>query len=291
MKERNPRVRLLMMGYPKAGKTGALAALANSGKYKIRLLDFDHNPDPLYAFVDKEHYPNVSIKTLSDNLRDDGKRIGVSNEPTAFRDALRSLDHWVDDDGNDLGSVRDWGDDCVLVLDSLTSMGEAAFRRRRFVRPAGSKADDSDSDWGAAMRDQAAMMEMLANPRFKCHVIVLSHIKMVEPKILRETGKDSDAIKKAKSAISLERAEKMSIRSLPSALGNALPPEIARFLPAVVLVRNDARGRKIVTSGEEGIDTGVPARHIRKELPLDTGLLTVFQAILENGESDGEETE
>lgn len=139
------------------------------------------------------------------------------------------------------------------------------------------------------MRDQAAMMEMLANPRFKCHIIVLSHIKMVEPKILRETGKDSDSIKKAKAAISLERAEKIAIRMLPSALGNVLPPEIARFLPAVVLVKAGPIGRKIVTSGEEGIETGVPARHIRRELPLETGLLTLFDAILEYGETDGEE--
>jgi hypothetical protein len=289
MLERNPRVKIMVMGYPKAGKTGALASLVNSGRYKLRILDFDHNPDPLYAFVNKERYGDVSIKTLTDNLRDDSKRIRVSGDPVAFRDALRSLDHWVDDEGRDYGAVKDWGEDVVLVLDSLTSMGEAAFRRRRHVRPSGSSGEDTDGDWGAAMRDQAAMLEMLANPKFKCHVVVLTHIKMVEPKILRETGKDSDAIKKAKAAISLERAEKVAIRQCPSALGNALPPEIARFLPAVVLVRSGPTGRKIITKGEEGIDTGVPARHIKREYPVDTGMLSIFDAILENGEENGSE--
>lgn len=289
MKQRNPRVRGIQLGYPKAGKTGALAALVNSGRFEIGLLDFDHNPDPLYAYVQPEFYDRVSIKTLQDNLRDDGKRISVSGEPIAFRDALRSLDHWVDDDGRDWGAVKDWpggpgtpnSPARVLVMDTLTSMGDAAFRRRRYVRPAGSKADDTDADWGAAMRDQAFMMEMLAQPKFNCHVIANSHITLIEPRMQRATKEESSAVRQAKEQLFIARADLVEARKCPSALGQKLPPEIARFFPAVWLVDGNRAGhRVIVTKGEEGLDLGIPAPHIKRELPLETGLLTIFDAIL-----------
>lgn len=289
MKAKNPRVRLLLLGYPKAGKTGALAALVNSGRYKLRILDFDHNPDPLYAFVKSEFYDRVSIVTLQDTLRDNGKRISVAR-PEAFANALKALDHWVDDEGNDYGSVKEWGDDVILVMDSLTSMGEAAFRRRRACRPSGTNADDQQSDWKCAMDDQNYMMEMLAQTRYNCHVIALSHIKMIEPKILAESTKDTDDIRRAKAEISRKRAEGVDIRWCPSALGNTLPPEIARHFPAVVLVDGSRGGkRKIVTKGEQGLDLGVPAAHISRELPLETGLLSVFDAILENQQEESED--
>lgn len=282
MQKQNPKVRMMVLGYPKAGKTGALASLVNSGKFEIGLLDFDHNPDPLYAYVDPRYFERVSILTLEDVLEDkDNKKLVVKGEPTAFRNGFRAIDHWVDDAGLDWGPVKDWGPERILVVDSLTSMGEAAFRRRRGYRTQGRMGDDQESDWGAAQRDQMNFVEHVSSPRFACNVLVLSHIKQIEPKILRETPKDSEDIKKAKAAISLARAENTEIRKYPSALGNAIAPEIARFLPAVVLVDGDRQGRrKIITSGEPGFDLGVPAKGLDRVLPLETGLLTIFEAIL-----------
>jgi hypothetical protein len=271
----------MVMGAPKAGKTGALASLVNSGRFNVRILDFDKNPDPLYTFVSEEHRNKVSLVTLDDNLRDSGKKIGVSGEPVAFRNACRAIDKWVDDEGQEFGAVKEWGTDCVLVLDSLTAMGEAAFRRRRHYRPAGSTGDDNISDWGAAMRDQSAFLEILASPRFSCHILVLSHVKTLEPKIIMESSKDSQDVKDAKAAISLKRAEKHEIHNYPSALGNSLPPEIARFLPGVVLVDGNRGGRRVIlTGGEDGYDLGIPAKGAKRSYPLETGLLDIFNSIL-----------
>lgn len=292
MKPQNPRARVLALGFPKAGKTGTLAALVNSGRFELGLLDFDHNPDPLYSFVRPEFYDRISIVTLQDNIRDSGKRIAVSGEPVAFRNALRALDHWVDDEGRDWGAVKEWeggvGTESkparVLCMDGLTSMGVAAFRRRRHYRSGGSTADDQQADWKAAMDDEDYLMEILASPKFSCHVVALSHIKMIEPKILAATGQDPSDIKQAKAAISRLRAENVAVRFCPSALGNALPPEIARHFPAVVLVDGNRAGKRvIVTSGEEGFNLGVPARGVARVLSLDTGLLTIFDAILAGG--------
>lgn len=292
MKPRNPRYRGLHLGYPKAGKTGLLASLVNSGRFELGLLDFDKNPDPLYAFVRPEFYDRVSIKTLRDNLRDDGKRAGVSGEPKAYSDAWRMLDHWVDDEGRDWGRVNDWPGGPgtvdeparVLVLDTLTSMGDAAFRRRRFYRFGGTKAEDSDGDWGAAMRDQATLLEALAD-RAHCHIIANSHIKLIEPRAPRKDKNENPAVAEAKATLFAQRSELQGAQFCPSALGQALPPEIARFLPAVILIDGNRHGsgqRKIVTSGEEGLNLGVPAPHIKRELPLESGMLTIIDAVLNN---------
>lgn len=281
MLPKNPRCRILMIGAPKSGKTGSLACLVNSGKYQLRILDLDRNLDPLYVFVDSDKRDCVSVITLFDNLRDTGKKVEVSGEPSAFKNTLRALDHWVDDEGRDFGAVKDWGPDVVLVLDSLTALGEAAFRRRRHVRPAGSSGDDNISDWGQAIKDQSAVMEMLASPRFSCHILVLSHIKELEPKIMMEAKGDSEDIRAAKASISRSRAENWQPHRYPSALGNMLPQEIARFLPAVILVDGDRGGKRvIVTGGESDCDLGVPAKGLAKSLPIDGGLLTIFNAIL-----------
>jgi hypothetical protein len=273
-----------------------LAGLVNSGRFEIGLLNFDGNADPLYAFVRPEFYDRVSIKTLEDKLRDDGKRISVSGEPTAFRDGLRALDHWVDDDGRDWGAVKDWlggpgsfdAPARVLVCDTMTSMGEAAFRRRRFVRPAGSKADDTDSDWGAAMRDEAYFMEILAQERYNCHVIVNAHLKFIEPRVPRGDKNESMDMKEARTKLFLNKAETVGGRWCPSALGQALPPEVARFFPSVVLIEERLGKRLIITGGEEGYTLGVPAKGIKKSYPIETGLVQVIDAILgAEGEEDG----
>lgn len=296
MQERNPRVRLLALGHPKAGKTGMLAALVNSGRFEIGLLDFDHNPDPLYTYVLPEFRDRVSIVTLEDELVDNGKRIVVKGTPKAFTNAGKALDQWVDDEGKDWGPVKEWQGGLgtkekparVLVMDSLTSSGDAAFRRRRFLRPSGVNSDDQQSDWKAAMDDQMFLFERLATPRFSCHVIAMSHIKTIEPKIMIEARNDSEDIKAAKQAISRLRAENAEVRKCPSALGQSLPPEIARFLPAVILVDGNRRGKRVlVTKPEDGLDLGVPAKGLKAELPQDSGLLTIFDAIL--GEERGEE--
>lgn len=297
MQARNPRFRGILMGRPKKGKTGALAALVNSGRFEVALLDFDGNPDPLYAFVDPQFYDRVSIKTLEDNLRDDGKRISVSGEPTAFRDALRVLDKWVDDEGRDWGAVKDWTGGVgtlehparVLVCDTLTSMGDAAFNRRRYYRPAGSKADDADSDWGAAMRDQNSMLTKLATSRYSCHVILNSHIKYIEPRLPRGDKNESQEMREAKQRLFVEKADNMQTRLCPSALGQALPPEVARHFPAVILADERAGKRLLITGGEEGMDLGVPAKGIKRTYPLETGLLTIIDAVLANPTEEAED--
>src|SRR5260221_11782751 len=109
-----PRFRGMVMGLPKAGKTGAAACLANAG-WEIGILDFDDNPDPLVAFVRPECRKNVSIVTLWDKINlgapKGGKdMVGLSDEPTALVNAFKALNNWGKfEPEHDWGPVRTWG--------------------------------------------------------------------------------------------------------------------------------------------------------------------------------------
>ena len=99
--------KLLLVGDSGSGKTSALASLANAGK-KLRILDYDDGLDILPEYLTPEAVSRVSYVTLRDSL----------GQATAFRRGAQLLSTWKDGEEN-LGSVKEWGDDTVLVIDSL----------------------------------------------------------------------------------------------------------------------------------------------------------------------------
>lgn len=279
----SPRVRMMVSGRPKAGKTGALVSLINSGRYKVGILDYDNNPEPLIAFVKPEFRDNVSIITLEDKLWFDdmgAKKIITQGEPTAFRRGMLALNNWDDKEGHAWGPVRKWGPDYILVEDSLTSMGEAAFRRIMHINNR-TKLSPRDKDWGLAMQDENAHLEILCGDDFQCHVVMMAHLKRLDPKMIREDKDDSDAMSTAKDLMTLRAAQLADDHEYPSALGRALPPEILKHFPVSVKLETRGGRRVIITKPEEGLkfDVGVPAANVANELPIESGLLTIFEAI------------
>src|SRR5882672_5670063 len=118
LKGRNP-YRGFHIGFPGSGKTGAIAALLNVG-YKVRVLDFEGNYQPLVGFADERALANLDVVTLQDRMRNGDKIIEVMGIPEAFNNAMRMLQEWkyVDDDGKEvnLGKSAEWGNDTVLVV-------------------------------------------------------------------------------------------------------------------------------------------------------------------------------
>ena len=79
--------KLLLVGDRGAGKTSALASLANAG-YNLRILDFDDGLSILPEFLDDNAVKNVSYITLRDGL-------GQAN---AFRKGVQMITNWKDGD-------------------------------------------------------------------------------------------------------------------------------------------------------------------------------------------------
>src|SRR6185369_6451737 len=91
---------------------------------------------------------NLAYQTFTDKLKSTSTPLMMmgaamkvmpinDGTPKAYVNAMKQLDHWNDPEGEDLGNPGSWGKDCVLVVDSLTTMSEAAFRYVQAMNPAG----------------------------------------------------------------------------------------------------------------------------------------------------------
>ena len=281
LKAKQRLVKALCLGYPGSAKTGSLAALINSGRYNVRILDFDGNYDPLLEYVKPEFYDKVEIRTFQDKLKMGTDKIIPNGPPRAFELAMKLLDNWKYTDKEtgeeiDLGPVSTWGPQDVLVLDSLTALGTAAMRRVLHQTNRLSKGPTQRS-WLLAMDDQENCIKILTNESIKCNVLVTAHLKMVGPK--QEEEKDSEETKDAKHKMQ----SIIPFRLYPSALGRELPPKIASNFPYVLLYTSKVIGNKvkrtILTAPREDVDIKVPLVKIEKELPVEDGLLTLFETV------------
>lgn len=273
-------VRAMLTGYPGAGKTGALACLANAG-FKLRILDYDGNLEPLLQYTRPECLHNIDIISLEDELRGGLKTMETVGLPTAFADGLKAMDRWrykdpVTGEDVDLGKSKEWGPDHVVVLDSLTAMGKASMRRVEAMTNK-TPLNRTDGTWGTAMAEQDAFIEKLTSSRNRFHVIVTAHLKMIGPKDLRQG--DSDLTKEIKE----RQAELVPTRLFPSALGRALPPEIGGHFPTLLLVECEHKGSKtrrvIRTLPRPELDVKVPAPNLPSELDIEDGLLRIFDKL------------
>jgi hypothetical protein len=275
--------RIMICGWPGSGKSGSIAALINAG-LKVRVLAFDKlaNVSTMTKFADPALVAaNVDVAPLEDRLIYEDSRgyTATLGTPNAILHAARFMDRWKYKDGDeevDLGSSKNWGRDTVVVVDSLTSMGEASMRKAMSLKNK-TPLNNTDGVWGFAMDEQSAFLERMASNANRFHLIVLAHLKMVGPKEVRQG--DDDLTKQVKADI----GGLVETRLYPSALGAKLPPAIAKHVPNVLLAERvvTPKGDKRVlrTSSGPEFDTKVQARGLPSELPVETGLVTVLEAV------------
>lgn len=274
-------VRALIVGYPGAGKTGTLASLIDAG-YKIRMLDYDGNTEPIFAYVkDQSKLANVDIVHLEDKMRTGTRFTEPAGLPTAFKQGLDMMDRWkyteVDGTVVDLGASKDWGFDTIVVLDSLTEMGEAAKRRVASLQNKG-PGTITQQTWLIAQGEQEAFISRLTSTSNRFHVIVMAHLTMVGPKDIMKD--DTDLTKELKE----RTANLVPTRLFPSALGQALPPKIGGHFPTLLRVEpkflpGGVVQRIIRTIPLPELDIKVPAKNLPPTLPIEDGMLTIFKAL------------
>lgn len=249
-------LKCLLIGASGAGKTGALGSLVDAG-YKLRILDYDNGLDVLPQVITKrENLKNVSYVTLTDGLQLVGDKIITKGMPSAFQKGLKLLNDWKPEGEESLGKATDWGRDTIIVVDSLTFMGQAALARVLFMNGRGGGKPEIQ-DWGDAMAQLEHVLGMLYSDAINCHVIVLTHIAFV--------GGDEGA----------------PLFGFPSALGSKLPPKVGRYfnhtLQADVIGSGKAAKRVIRTKPNGLIDIKCPLKDIPETLPLATGLAEYFK--------------
>lgn len=253
-------VKALLIGDSGAGKTGALASLAK--KFELFILDFDNGLDILTdpKILDPALRPRIHFHTLTDDIKTNSQGIAVpKGTPKAYLKSLDLLNDWKDGDKS-YGPVTSWGPDRVLVLDSLTMQGNSCMRYVLHINGRDGERPTLPL-WGDAIGRQESLLQILYSDSIKCHVLVIAHVTFI-----------GDA----------ENDEE--VHGFPSALGSKLPPKVGRYFNTVMMAVNRGTGntvaRKIRTRSEGKTELKISApSKVPMELPLDTGLLTVFEAL------------
>jgi hypothetical protein len=243
--------KLLLCGDSGSGKTSALASLANAGK-KLRILDYDDGLDILPEFLKPEAVNNVSYVTLRDSLA----------QADSFRRGARLLSHWKDGD-EDLGHVKEWGEDTVLVIDSLTLMGEAALRAALVFNNKKPTEQASQPEWGAAARDVQNIIQYITGDEVKCNVVVTTHMQYMEGDM---------GVSKA----------------YPTSVGSKLSTKIGRYFNCVCRIdtRSSSKGteRTLRTMSDHKMDLKVTSPSlIEPNIQLD--LNELFNSIQKNAKA------
>lgn len=247
--------KILYIGDSGTGKTGSLTSLVAEG-YKLRIIDTDNGLDSLVQFVNKEcpdKIGNVEFETRRDKYQASPSGPIILGTPRAFVDILGLLNKWPD------GTVpAQWGKEIILVIDSLTGIGNAAFE---WAKGMNSGAKDPRNWYFSAQQAVEKMIDMIMSDSFKCNVIIISHVQYKE----REDG---------------------SMKGYANAIGSALGPVIPKYFNTLVLAESVGAGKgtrrviKTLPTGVVDLKTPAPFK-LDAELPLGTGLSTLFKKLKE----------
>lgn len=293
IQETTRRMRLLVVARPKTGKTSSLVSLVNEGGFRLILCDFDGNADPLYNLIDEDKRHLLHVIPFEDNFGPpsmaEGGSIGIKlkGDPKAFSKFLHFLDGKPTRDSQkrmtDFGPAASWGPDTVLVVDSLTALGRACFRR--YITAIGRNEQTKRiKDWGVAAGEAESALEMLTSSYYRCHVIVMAHVKMIGPKPLEEDDSKRQDKVDYNNELKKEEAELVPVRLYPIAIGRSLCEHLAEHFPGVVRAEVTNDGKRIFNLRPcPEMDTGLPASPkwlaANKTLPIEDGLMSMMTAV------------
>jgi len=167
--------RILICGEPAAGKTGALAQLANAG-YRLMIHDMDQNSRVIGSYL-KPSAADVFISTYAvAKITNTNLFAGTSTAPKQAVEEMRRLckmlEHWKTTE-EDLGPSANLSAHDVIVIDSGTFLGEllllAAHEDPETKR-------DLRSLYNVAGRYYSAILDYLCSNKIGASVIVLTHL-------------------------------------------------------------------------------------------------------------------
>jgi hypothetical protein len=211
----------------------------------------------------------------------------------AFSNSMKLLSNWKMPERTingvlvpayDLGSISTWTEKEILVLDSLTIMGNAIMRYNLGLNQNQPGFNDDrklhpyPADWGEAQNRQESVLEMLYSDQIKCNVIINAHIK-------RQGGGGQQVIedKKNPGVKMIKELDSDEGKGYPSALGRALPPKIGRYFNNMLYFYVDENGKRwISTAPRDNIDckTSAPNK-LKTQYPIETGLAEIFKVVRE----------
>jgi hypothetical protein len=221
------RIKLLLIGHPKVGKTGLLATLANVG-YKVRILDFDNNLAIIKSYLTPGAAHNIDYVSFD------------ARTPESWKKAKALCRKW--EDGT---TPTDWTSEYVLVIDSASFWADACLVHHR-----AKNSKDPRQDYYAAQSEVEDEVAFLTSPKFKCHLILITHWR--------------DQMQKADEVY----------KSVPALFGNNLPTNIPKYCNNVWAAQIKPPEKRILRTQSspsvEFLGSSVPLL-LDKEIDFDLG--------------------
>lgn len=269
--------RFLIEGFPKSGKTGALASLLDAG-YTLRYLDFDANPQSLIAYAKPESLARLQIVECRDNVgigTNGGFQLGTFE---ACPTATKALNKWPDG-----STAMDWDESNVLVVDSGSVMAESALKRNVALNGRNGKRPQ----FGDYQAGQDTIVNLLTYSKLlHCHFIFITHLFLMGPDF---SGEDieNDSLRERIIEKKLEGADNVPWKLAPKTVGRALH-DIAKHFSGVIYCAARGPARKLLLRPADGVDAGVPVVGLPSELDITGGLATIFAKA--KGDANGKES-
>lgn len=259
-------VRLLNIGESKSGKTGALASLVVAG-YRLWVLDFDNGLDIVKNALaahygdDKAGLSAAYARVQYETLRDASvMRAGVpvvKSPPTAYKAIGTTLEKW--------GADKFTPDD-VLVIDSLTTLSDAAFNQALMLAARLNQRPQLQ-DYGWLADSVKLLIQTITDDEsMNCSVVVNSHI--------RYFGGDDEM--------------QTQSRGLPNAKGQEIPRIVSRYFNTVVLTRTVGTGpaaKRVISTKPQGVVEVATSNPfgVKDTYEVTKGLAPLFADILGHG--------
>lgn len=245
--------KLLLIGDSGSGKTGSLVSLIEAG-YKLRILDLDNGLDSLVAFARHrcpDKLANIDYETRRDKYKSTPSGPIIAGTPKAFTQSMSLMTKWTDE-----SDPAEWGPEYILVLDSLTALGRAAFEWAKGMAPA---VKDPRQWFYTAQRAVEDVIALLSSEAFGTNVIIISHITY------------------------LELADGTQ-RGYPSAIGTALSKHVAKYFNTLVLCQSTGSGtnvkRRLHTLPTSLIDLKNPVPFkMEAAYDIDEGMAKIFETL------------
>lgn len=258
LRDSSPFIKIMYIGDSSTGKTGSLLSLVKAG-YKLRILDMDNGTQILRNLINHECpelIDNVDVEPCRDNIVMSAQGPTIMGVAKGYIKATKLLTKWSDDT-----APSEWGEDTILVIDSLGSLSQAAFWWRRSLDPGA--VGKAQLKWtGGAQESVETVLAMLTSDSFECNVIVISHVQYIED----ENGN--------------------IIKGQTDTIGKKLGPKVPKYFNSLILATLTGSGknatRTIRTTPTNLIALKNPAPFkLDESLPLETGLATLFAELKE----------
>lgn len=270
----NNLVKLLLLGDSKSGKTTSLVSLVKAD-FKLRILDMDNLLGPLVGAI-RDQCPaqidNVEYRTLRDKYKPSPAGTVIDGKPKAWIASLNMLNEWKYTDEEtgeiiDYGRPSEWGDEAILVIDSLSRWCDAAYDFHEVMAPRGRSGEaDGRAIYGSSQDDVEKQLAGLTSKSFNTNIIVICHG-------IYQTLPDQ------------------SVKIFPQGVGQKLSPKIPQYFPDYIRFTKRAEKRTLQLNSDTMIDLANSRPNaLPKELSAETGLAEFF-AILRGGAAKTEPTQ